>query len=56
MQKYRIVYNVPFSPDPEIRETVFDEEFIASDSTAARKEVYKKHPNATIQRLDPVRF
>lgn len=56
MQKYRVVYTVPYSPDAQIRETVFQEEIITSDSTAARKEVYKKHPNAQIQDLLPIRY
>jgi len=56
MQKYNVVYTVPFSPDAEIRGTVFEEEIVTSDSTAARKEVFKKYPNAQIQDIRPIRY
>jgi|APGre2960657505_1045072.scaffolds.fasta_scaffold240861_1 hypothetical protein len=55
-QKYKVVYTIPYSSDSEIRETVFEEEIISTDSTGARKAVYKKHHNAQIQELTPIRY
>lgn len=56
MQRYKVTYTIPFSPDPELRTKLFEDEFVSSDSTAARKEIYKKYPNAQIQTLNPIRY
>ena len=54
--KYRVTYKVPFSPDPEIRNQLFEEEVTATDSNSARKVIFKKYHNASIQSLDPIRY
>jgi hypothetical protein len=54
--KYRVTYKVPFSPDPEIREKLFEEEIMATDSNSARKVIFKKFHNASIVSLDPIRY
>lgn len=56
MQKYKVVYTIPYSPDSDISKTVFEEEIISTDATGARKVVYKKHHNAQIQELTPIRY
>jgi hypothetical protein len=54
--KYKVVYTIPFTDDPEMRGKVFTEEIVASDTQTARRMVYVKHHNASIQTVDPVRF
>lgn len=49
--KFKVTYAVPFSPDPELRTQVFEEEITATDTQSVRREVFKKYPNATIRSL-----
>ena len=53
--KYKVVYTVPFTNDPELKDKVFTEEVVASDSQTVRRMIYHRFHNASIQRIDPIR-
>lgn len=54
--KYKITYSIPFSPDPELREKLFEEVISATNTQSAREQVFKKHPTASIKSLVQVSF
>jgi hypothetical protein len=54
--KFRVTYTIPFSPDPELREKVFQEEVSCGDSQTVRKRIYKKHHNANIVSIECISF
>ena len=53
--RYKVKYTIPFDPNPEIRDQVFEREIEASDSQTARRILYVEHPNASVQELEPIR-
>lgn len=53
--KYKVVFTVPFTNDPELKDKVFTEEIVASDSQTVRRMIYMRHHNASIQTIDPIR-
>lgn len=44
--KFKVTYAVPFSPDPELRTQVFEEEITATDTQSVRRgfqKISKRH-------------
>jgi len=52
---YKVKYSIPFSPDPEVRDKIFEEDVYANHSQEVRKNVFGRHPNASIISVDPIR-
>jgi len=54
--RFKVTYTVPFSPNPDLRTEVFEEEISCTDPKTARKKIYEKHPNASISSMVQISF